>query len=136
MRDYQPRTSHSSLPIGYPLPEGVSTPNLARPEPAHVPEPEPELEEQKKTKDGAIILNPQPEESANDPLNWPHWRRNLALLCLGFYCMVGGGVTPIIAAGFTNVAEEFGVHKETVALTTGLYMMGALWPSVRCFEVS
>ncbi|KAK0390934.1 hypothetical protein NLU13_0437 [Sarocladium strictum] len=122
MRNYRPRTSHSSLPIGYPLPEGVSTPNIAHPEPAHVPEPK--TDEQKRTKDGAIILNPQPEESGNDPLNWPSWRRNLALLCLGFYCMVGGGVTPIIAAGFTNVAEEFDVDKETVALTTGLFMMG------------
>ena len=78
----------------------------------------------KKTPEGDIILEPQPEDSANDPLNWPGWRRDTALLSLGFYCMVGGGITPLIAAGFTEVSEEFGVDKETVALTTGLYMMG------------
>lgn len=38
--------------------------------------------------------------------------------------MVGGGITPLIAAGFTDVGEEFHIETETVALTTGLYMMG------------
>lgn len=38
--------------------------------------------------------------------------------------MVGGGTTPILAAGFTNVAEEYGVPLSKVSLTTGLYMLG------------
>jgi MFS family permease len=38
--------------------------------------------------------------------------------------MVGGGVTPILAAGFTNVAATYRVTVPQVALTTGLYMMG------------
>jgi MFS family permease len=38
--------------------------------------------------------------------------------------MVGGGMTPILAAGFTNVASTFGVTTARVSLTTGLYMMG------------
>lgn len=33
-------------------------------------------------------------------------------------------MTPIIAAGFTNVAHDFDVSVERVPLTTGLYMMG------------
>ncbi|KAK2006045.1 major facilitator superfamily transporter [Colletotrichum eremochloae] len=94
------RTAHSSMPTGI-----VNGP------PA------------KTTKDGTI-LNPQPEESANDPLNWPEWRRDCALLALGFYCMVGGGMTPLLAAGFTNVAEDYHIETETVSLTTGLFMMG------------
>jgi len=80
--------------------------------------------EKKKTDDGKIILEPQPEDSENDPLNWPAWRRDSALLTLGFYCMVGGGMTPILAAGFTDVAKDYDVTEEQVALTTGLYMMG------------
>jgi hypothetical protein len=78
----------------------------------------------KTTVDGAIILEPQPEESHNDPLNWPKWRRDVALLSLGFYCMVGGGMTPILAAGFSNVASTYHTTTARVALTTGLYMMG------------
>lgn len=78
----------------------------------------------KKTKDGTMMLEPQPDDSLNDPLNWPALRRDVALLSLGFYCMVGGGMTPVLAAGFNDVAETYNVSVPRVALTTGLYMMG------------
>ena len=80
--------------------------------------------EKKKTADGKIILHPQPDDSMNDPLNWPAWRRDIALLSLGFYSMLGGGMTPVLAAGFNNVADQYHVSIPRVALTTGLYMMG------------
>lgn len=80
--------------------------------------------EKKRTKDGKIILEPQPDDSMNDPLNWPTLRRDVALLSLGFYCMIGGGMTPVLAAGFNNVASTYNVSVPRVALTTGLYMMG------------
>ena len=57
------------------------------------------------TKDGQMILEPQPDDSHNDPLNWASWRRDCALLSLGLFCMVGGGMTSILAAGFTDVAH-------------------------------
>jgi hypothetical protein len=72
-------------------------------------------DDKKKTKDGKIILEPQPSESHNDPLNWTAWRRDMALLSLGLHCMIGGGITPLIAAGFTNVAA--GKIKPHVDLT-------------------
>ncbi|KAH0538816.1 hypothetical protein FGG08_004592 [Glutinoglossum americanum] len=81
-------------------------------------------EDKKKTANGQIILDPQPDDSLNDPLNWPVWRRNTALLSLGWHCLVGGGMTPILAAGFKNVAKTYHVTIPQVALTTGLYMMG------------
>ncbi|KAK4211818.1 MFS general substrate transporter [Rhypophila decipiens] len=105
LRNAPARTSHSSIPAGLPLPE-------------------PEVDERKKTNDGKIILEPQPEDSANDPLNWPAWRRDSALLSLGMFCMIGGGMTPILAAGFGEVARDFDVPVHEVSLTTGLYMMG------------
>jgi hypothetical protein len=89
-----------------------------------LPSPFPDAAEKKKTKDGRILLEPQPEDSMNDPLNWPAWRRDCALLSLGFYCMLGGGMTPILAAGFNDVASTFDISYSRVALTTGLYMMG------------
>lgn len=78
----------------------------------------------KRTADGKLILDPQPEDSLNDPLNWAKWKRDGALLSLGFYCMMGGGMTPILAAGFNEVAQDYNVSYAKVALTTGLYMMG------------
>jgi hypothetical protein len=47
-----------------------------------------------------VVLSPQPEETPNDPLNFPIWRRNAALLALGLYCMLGGGMAPLLATGF------------------------------------
>jgi MFS family permease len=38
--------------------------------------------------------------------------------------MVGGGMTPILAAGFNQVAETYNIAVHRVSLTTGLYMMG------------
>jgi MFS family permease len=38
--------------------------------------------------------------------------------------MVGGGMTPVLAAGFNDVAETYNVSVPQVALTTGLYMLG------------
>ncbi|KAL9947150.1 hypothetical protein ACHAO5_003091, partial [Verticillium nonalfalfae] len=99
---------------------GPSPPATARRSSSHGPP----ADEKKKTKDGKIILEPQPEDSANDPLNWPAWRRDTALFSLGFYCLVGGGITPLLAAGFYDVADDYGVSVEDVSLTTGLYMMG------------
>ncbi|KAJ4386228.1 hypothetical protein N0V93_009121 [Gnomoniopsis smithogilvyi] len=110
LRNAPARTSHSSLPVGV-VPE--------RPKPAVE-----QGDGKKKTADEKIILEPQPEDSANDPLNWPTWRRDAALLSLGLYCMLGGGMTPVLAAGFSNVASDFGVPTARVSLTTGLYMMG------------
>ncbi|KAF2021755.1 MFS general substrate transporter [Aaosphaeria arxii CBS 175.79] len=81
-------------------------------------------EAEKKSKDGKFVLVPQPDDSANDPLNWPTVRRDAALLSLGLYCMIGGGMTPILAAGFNNVADTYNVSVPKVALTTGLYMLG------------
>lgn len=116
------RTSTSSLPSPYGPPQrsgsrGSHSSRGSRLSKSRAPE-------KKRTKDGKFILEPQPEESANDPLNWPKIRRDVALISLGFYCMVGGGMTPLLAAGFNNVAATYNVSVPQVALTTGLYMLG------------
>ena len=114
LRNAPARTSASSLPSPYP-PSRPGSLSSRR---------QPMMPEKKRTKDGKIVLEPQPDDSANDPLNWGAWRRDLALMSLSFYCMVGGGMTPILAAGFHQVADEFHVSVPRVAQTTGLYMMG------------
>ncbi|KAL9608556.1 MAG: hypothetical protein Q9167_006617 [Letrouitia subvulpina] len=115
LRNTPARTSASSLPSPFPP---SSRPPMTR----H--ESEVSTSDVKKTRNGAIILNPQPDDSMNDPLNWPSLRRDAALLSLGFYCMVGGGMTPILAAGFSDVAKTYNVSVPQVALTTGFYMLG------------
>ena len=110
------RRSASSLPSPYPA--------SSRSQSSKPPQKKIIPEEKKTTKDGKLILEPQPDASLNDPLNWPSWRRDVALISLGFFCMLGGGMTPVLAAGFSNVAQTYDVSIPRVALTTGLYMMG------------
>ncbi|ODV92332.1 hypothetical protein CANCADRAFT_56014 [Tortispora caseinolytica NRRL Y-17796] len=76
----------------------------------------------KRTKTG-IILHPQPRDNPNDPLNWPRWQRDLALIVIGFHCFVGGGQTPILASGFTQLSNEFDVPKSTLAYLVGAFML-------------
>ncbi|KAF1958544.1 MFS general substrate transporter [Byssothecium circinans] len=117
------RTSASSLPSPYGHPDGStrrSTPAGSRASSKSSRR----IPDKKRTKDGRFILEPQPDDSDNDPLNWHQLRRDFALVSLGFYCMVGGGMTPVLAAGFHNVAVTYGVTEPQVALTTGLYMLG------------
>lgn len=114
LQHIQARNSSSSLPSPYPqLSRRSSHASSHRAK-----------QEKRRSPDGKIILDPQPDESPNDPLNWPAFRRDLALLSLGLYCMVGGGMTPILAAGFGNVASTFHISTARVSLSTGLYMMG------------
>ncbi|KAL8690298.1 MAG: hypothetical protein Q9224_004437 [Gallowayella concinna] len=117
LRNVPARTSASSLPLPYPSESRSTTPS-------RVSGGQIVADEKKKTKDGTMILDPQPDDSMNDPLNWPALRRDVALLSLGFYCMLGGGMTPVLAAGFHDVADTYQVSVPQVALTTGLYMMG------------
>jgi Na+/melibiose symporter-like transporter len=120
LRNAPARVSVSSLPSPFPPASKPSSQRAAKQRLANG-----QLEkEQKKTADGKIILHPQPDDSMNDPLNWPTWRRDVALLSLGFYCCLGGGMTPVLAAGFPEVAAQYHVSTPQVALTTGLYMMG------------
>ncbi|KAL8943395.1 MAG: hypothetical protein Q9216_001104 [Gyalolechia sp. 2 TL-2023] len=115
LRNAPARTSASSLPSPYPP---TSRPPSSRRSTAR------SEQEKKRTKDGTMILDPQPDDSMNDPLNWPTLRRDVALLSLGFFCMLGGGMTPVLAAGFHDVAITYDVTVPQVALTTGLYMLG------------
>lgn len=45
------------------------------------------------------------------------------LIVLGVHCLIGGGQTPILAAGFHTLADQFGVSLTKIALTTGVYML-------------
>ncbi|KAG9953684.1 MFS general substrate transporter, partial [Aureobasidium melanogenum] len=120
LRNTPARTSTSSLPSPFPYSQSHNGSLAPRSRAGSIVPPTPD---KKQTGDG-IVLEPQPDESLNDPLNWPKWRRDCALLSLGFFCMLGGGMTPVLAAGFVSVSETYHVSVPQVALTTGLYMLG------------
>lgn len=76
----------------------------------------------KKTATG-VILNPQPHDSPNDPLNWSVWKRDLCLLIIGFQSFLGGGQSPLLAAGMSSLATEFHKSTATVAYLVGGFML-------------
>ena len=45
------------------------------------------------------------------------------LIVLGVHCLIGGGKTPILAAGFHTLSQQLGVSLSKIALTTGVYML-------------
>jgi hypothetical protein len=45
------------------------------------------------------------------------------LVVLGVHCLIGGGQTPILAAGFHTLSKQFDVSLSKIALTTGVYML-------------
>ncbi|EHA46439.1 hypothetical protein MGG_12650 [Pyricularia oryzae 70-15] len=115
-RDGSGSDSQSTTDVESKAPE---TPDTSVSERALIP-----ITSAKKTHHSNIILHPQPEDSPNDPLNWPVWRRNMVLLSVGLFCMMGAGLTPVLAAGFTDIANEYQIDVDRVPLTTGMYMLG------------
>lgn len=83
-----------------------------------------------KRSDTGVILVPQPQNSPNDPLNWLIWKRDLCLLIIGFQLFLGGGQLPILAAGLSQLSQEF--HEP---LTTISYLVGGFMLALGCGSV-
>lgn len=81
-----------------------------------------ETESLKRTATG-IILHPQPHDDPNDPLNWPTIRKDLCFLIIGFQTFIGGGQTPILAAGFTALRMEFDISLSKLSYVVGGFML-------------
>ncbi|KAL2826465.1 major facilitator superfamily domain-containing protein [Aspergillus cavernicola] len=64
------------------------------------------------------------DTSPNDPLAWPAWRRDAVLLAVGFNSFLTAALSPILATGFPEIAEVFGVSLQQVSFTIGVYMLG------------
>ncbi|KAF2220263.1 hypothetical protein BDZ85DRAFT_298310 [Elsinoe ampelina] len=88
----------------------------------------------KRARDGKTVLEPQPDDSHNDPLNWRGWRRWAAVLALGVYGLVGGAMGTVFATGFGGEEKEeevgFAVDETRLGLMTGLFMVGLAVGSV------
>ncbi|KAI0484297.1 MFS general substrate transporter [Xylariaceae sp. FL0804] len=81
-------------------------------------------------RDADVVLVPQPSGSPNDPLNWPLWKKDLALLVLCVDTAVVGAWGPMLTPGFVDIAAEFGMSYN--ALNAGLGW-GVLVIGLSCF---
>ena len=70
------------------------------------------------------ILNPQPSEDPNDPLNWPIWKRDLILAILSLVSVIAATASPLLAADSVTLAIDFGRTFQDAALLTGYHLLG------------
>ncbi|KAF2997104.1 hypothetical protein E8E13_003684 [Curvularia kusanoi] len=66
-------------------------------------------------RDGSIILQPQPSDSPNDPLNWSPARKELIMLVLAFSSGVTTALGPMVTPGLPLIAAKYNVSIDTVA---------------------
>ncbi|KAI1814748.1 major facilitator superfamily transporter [Poronia punctata] len=71
-----------------------------------------------------IILNPQPSDDPNDPLNWPLWRRDLITFILSMSAIFATSLGPILAANTLTLSVWFGLNFTYIALLTGYFLLG------------
>lgn len=65
---------------------------------------------------GQIVLIPQPSDSANDPYNWPRWKKEMFTVVIAYGCGCVGAVGPLLTPAFVPLAEEFGVPLQRFTL--------------------
>ncbi|KAF1846999.1 MFS transporter-like protein [Cucurbitaria berberidis CBS 394.84] len=66
-------------------------------------------------KDGETILQPQPSDSPNDPLNWSRARKETIMLILAFSSGVTTALGPMVTPGLPLVAMKYGVSIDLVS---------------------
>ncbi|KAL7621685.1 hypothetical protein AAE478_009012 [Parahypoxylon ruwenzoriense] len=72
---------------------------------------------------GDIVLVPQPDDSKDDPLNWPAWRKNTIVVVLSVGSAVVAALGAMISPGLPLLAEEFDKSLDTIAtFLVGLFI--------------
>ncbi|KAI0966967.1 major facilitator superfamily transporter [Xylaria arbuscula] len=71
-----------------------------------------------------IILNPQPSDDPNDPLNWPLWQRDVITFILSLTAIFATALGPILAANTLTLSVWFELNFTYIALLTGYFLLG------------
>ena len=96
-----------------------------------------ELQESKHLKrNGDIVLQPQPTDSPNDPLNWPYKRKLTLLLIVAVAAYTAAGISNMLATGYAVLAKELRTDIPTIvkslrspsiaSATIGLFLASAI----------
>jgi MFS family permease len=66
-------------------------------------------------REGDIILQPQPSDSPNDPLNWSRMRKESIMLILAFSSGVTTALGPMVTPGIPLLAKKYNVSLDMAA---------------------
>ncbi|KAH6642143.1 major facilitator superfamily domain-containing protein [Boeremia exigua] len=76
---------------------------------------DPSVDSSELKRDGDIILQPQPSDSPNDPLNWPKMRKEVIMVVLAFSSGVTTSLGPMVTPGLHLIALKYHVSIDMVA---------------------
>jgi len=78
-------------------------------------------------KDDGIILIPQPTNDVNDPLNWPKWKKVMAILAICIYSSVSEWQVTGVATAIVQIEKYFKSNlneTSTGLITWNLFALG------------
>ncbi|KAF1924216.1 MFS general substrate transporter [Didymella exigua CBS 183.55] len=84
---------------------------------ASAAEGDPVIDTSELKRDGDIVLQPQPSDSPNDPLNWTAVRKEVIMIILAFSSGVTTSLGPMVTPGLPLVAQKYNV---SVGMVTSL----------------
>jgi MFS family permease len=76
---------------------------------------DPSIDSKALKRDGDIILQPQPSDSPNDPLNWSRMRKESIMLILAFSSGVTTALGPMVTPGIPLLAKKYNVSLDMAA---------------------
>jgi MFS family permease len=76
---------------------------------------DPSIDSKALKRDGDIILQPQPSDSPNDPLNWSRVRKESIMLILAFSSGVTTALGPMVTPGIPLLAKKYNVSLDMAA---------------------
>ncbi|KAL1864991.1 hypothetical protein VTK73DRAFT_5541 [Phialemonium thermophilum] len=79
---------------------------------------------------GDIVLQPHPSRDPEDPLNWPLWRKNLAIGMVYLYVFGVGIATAVQYSVLTQIADAQGLTVGQLNLGTGLMFLFLGWANL------
>ncbi|TLS21375.1 uncharacterized protein PpBr36_10202 [Pyricularia pennisetigena] len=84
-------------------------------------------------KKGNVVLQPQPSDDPNDPLNWPQGFKIANICVIAFGSAVSNALTTMVQPGIKPMAEKFGVTEGSIS--SWVINSLAFWTSLASFFV-
>jgi hypothetical protein len=74
---------------------------------------------------GTLELDPLPSTSAQDPLNWPAWKKDTQLLMVAFHAMMNTFMAAGIIPGFHDFSVKYGTTIEQASYLTSVQVLSS-----------
>jgi hypothetical protein len=72
----------------------------------------------KKKQNSEVVLIPQPSNDVNDPLNWPKWKKGVALTTVLVFSIISSWLIIAAGNGIVLLIKEF--HKSAIETSQGV----------------